>query len=209
MSRGFIDPSWLDVDEHSSALVRRSVSSLDEVYKKAERKVLSACAFYQINLFDIPLDYTAGTGTISSSDTTVTGVGTAFTTELTVGKLLSVGDEKREIVSISNDTTLTIAAALGNEVTTTSFEYSGSIDTIPLKEYAISLALLYLFRAAWGSGQGQRDIYFEKMQEYKQDVGDSYGMLSKNSILGIYEPATGIPDSPEDLGASSSGYGYI
>ena len=49
----------------------------------------------------------AGTGTISSSGTTVTGVGTSFTTELAIGDLITAGGQTRTVASITNNLSLT------------------------------------------------------------------------------------------------------
>jgi len=59
-----------------------------------------------------------GTGTITTSGTTVTGTGTQFTTELQAGWFIVIGSEKREIASISSDTSLTLTGAFSQDYTT-------------------------------------------------------------------------------------------
>jgi len=54
---------------------------------------------------------TTGTGTISSSGTTVTGVGTAFLTDISVGQYIKSGTQKRQVTVVTNDTSLTTATA--------------------------------------------------------------------------------------------------
>lgn len=68
---------------------------------------------------------TAGTGVLTGSidpaaSTTVTGVGTAFTTELAVGDQITVSGETRTISAIASDTSLTVSAAFSNNANDTS-----------------------------------------------------------------------------------------
>ena len=60
------------------------------------------------------------TGTASSTGTAVTGVGTAFTTELSVGDVLAnaAGDEFREVVSIADNTNLVVDSAYTTDLST-------------------------------------------------------------------------------------------
>lgn len=64
---------------------------------------------------------TAGTGTITSSGTAITGVGTLFTTELVVGGSITVGKQSRIISAITSTTALTITTAFTPEVTAVPF----------------------------------------------------------------------------------------
>lgn len=52
-----------------------------------------------------------GTGTVSGVGTAITGSGTAFTTDLSVGDTLVVGAERKVITAITSDTALTIEEA--------------------------------------------------------------------------------------------------
>ncbi len=65
-----------------------------------------------------------GTGTISSSGTTVTGSGTAFTTELREGSILITATGESQIVkSITNATSLTIGAAFSPDLSSADFTH--------------------------------------------------------------------------------------
>lgn len=57
----------------------------------------------------------AGSGTISSTGTAVTGSGSAFTTEAAVGDYLVFGAQRRKITVITSDTALTIESAFSPE----------------------------------------------------------------------------------------------
>lgn len=72
-----------------------------------------------------------GTGNItSSSGTSVTGTGTAFTTELEVGDLITVNGQPRIVASISSDTSLTTTVAFDPALTTTpNVEYVNTATT--------------------------------------------------------------------------------
>ena len=50
-----------------------------------------------------------GTVSVSSGAAAVTGVGTAFTTELNAGDVINIASEEISISTITNDTTLTLA----------------------------------------------------------------------------------------------------
>ena len=81
---------------------------------------------------------TAGTGVLTGSidpaaSTTVTGVGTAFTTELAVGDQITVSGETRTISAIASDTSLTVSAAFSNNANDTSV-MTDSIAVAPLND---------------------------------------------------------------------------
>ncbi len=66
----------------------------------------------------------SGTGTISSSGSTVTGSGTSFTTQLTIGDLITASGQTRTVSTITNNTSLTINAAFSPDLSAgTSFTY--------------------------------------------------------------------------------------
>ena len=66
-------------------------------------------------------DTTTGTGTISSVGVHVTGDTTAFTTELEVGAQVIAAGEVRSVVSITDDTHLTLSAAFSSDITAETF----------------------------------------------------------------------------------------
>jgi hypothetical protein len=79
-----------------------------------------------------------GTGTItaSTSSTTVTGVGTAFTTQLAVGSALYNSQDVLigSVASIASNTSLTLTANSGVAVTASAFQYVAPINGIPAIE---------------------------------------------------------------------------
>jgi flagellar hook protein FlgE len=96
-----------------------------------ERKVVSLVANTSITVdsaFTTSAAYTtpaAGTGALTGSidpaaSTTVTGLGTAFLTELAVGDTITVSGETRTISAIASNTSLTVSAAFSNNADDTS-----------------------------------------------------------------------------------------
>ena len=57
----------------------------------------------------------SGAGTITTNKTTVTGIGTSFLTELSVGRMIIVGTEKVMVASITSATVCTMDATVRSE----------------------------------------------------------------------------------------------
>ena len=67
-----------------------------------------------------------GTGTISSTGTAVTGAGTSFTTELVVGDLIEADGQKKKVISITDNTNLTVDFAFDSDLSSEAFTYHDS-----------------------------------------------------------------------------------
>ena len=74
-----------------------------------------------IVLYGDPL--TAGTGTISSLGTALSGVGTAFTTELKAGSIVRAGGAERRIVEVLDDSTAVLDEAFYPDISGLPFTY--------------------------------------------------------------------------------------
>jgi len=75
------------------------------------------------------------TGTIDpAASTTVTGVGTAFLTEISIGDEIIVSGETRTVSSIASDTSLIVSVAFSNN----SNDTSPDCDPIALVDVIIS-----------------------------------------------------------------------
>lgn len=92
----------------------------------------------------------AGTGTLSSSGTTVTGTGTAFTTQLQVGDYIVVGGVAKQVTVIASDTSLTTSTAFSPALSGAGFIY---IHPQPTDPKACSyFARIYTFaNNTWGT----------------------------------------------------------
>jgi microcystin-dependent protein len=88
----------------------------------------------------------SGTGSLSSSDTTVTGTGTMFTNELHVGDVLIVGDKKRIIGAIVSDTELITLTAFDPILTDSIYQYQQ-----PVASFATQSGNSALFVSAEGN----------------------------------------------------------
>jgi hypothetical protein len=73
----------------------------------------------------------AGTGTISSSGTTITGVGTLFTTELLVNSTIEADSETRTITAIASATSATIDTAFSIALSADTFTVTPKSTEIP------------------------------------------------------------------------------
>ena len=73
-------------------------------------------------------NYTQGIGTVSTSGTAVTGVGTSFLTNLALGNMINVGGQVRVITVIDSDTSLTVGNAFSPNLPAGTL-YSYSADT--------------------------------------------------------------------------------
>ncbi len=75
--------------------------------------------------FQIQSDKTSGTGTISSTGTAVSGSGTSFSSEFSVGDDIVANGETRIISTVTDNTNLTVNSAFSSDLTAgTDFEYS-------------------------------------------------------------------------------------
>ncbi|MCP4570367.1 MAG: hypothetical protein GY841_22525 [FCB group bacterium] len=94
-----------------AAGVRRTVTSL-----VSDTELEIAAAFPSdlppATAFEVPARQ-AGTGTVESAGTTVTGTGTSFTTELWVGASIVVGGQRRTVTAITSDTVLEVDLPFG------------------------------------------------------------------------------------------------
>jgi hypothetical protein len=74
----------------------------------------------------------AGTGTISQTinSMTITGTGTAFTTQLKTGDVITVAGNSYQVITITNDTTLTVAQAAAATYTNSAFTYSLPVERL-------------------------------------------------------------------------------
>ena len=71
-----------------------------------------------------PVAATAGTGTISSTDTSVTGSGTSFTTEVKVGDTITASGEEKIVTNVISDTSLNVSTAFTSGLSGVSFQYT-------------------------------------------------------------------------------------
>lgn len=120
----------------------------------------------------------SGTITANTTSTTVTGTTTAFDTELANGDIIIVGSQERQVISITNSTSLTV-----NTVFTTAFTAN---------TFGREWEFAYLFDAAPGTSEWATDLSgsSDEMHVVVADLGinwtntantvlESYAFLSK------------------------------
>ena len=204
--QNLIDPNWLKEDEHVGSVVTRNPANLAYILNYVDEKIISVLAKKQVNLFDVPLKQSAGTGTISSDGTAIVGSGTSFSTELSVGVIITAGTQSSLITAITDNTNLTVSKSFSPDISGETFTISGYVDSIPLKRYGVAVGLLKMCTSFHGSGRGEKDIYFDKKTDYEKEMVDALSILTKESITGIYDPETGIPDSVEAFTGTIQGF---
>ena len=136
---------------------------------------------------------TAGTGVLTGSidpaaSTTVTGVGTAFTTELAVGDTITVSGETRTISAIASNTSLTVSAAFTDNANDTSV-MTDSMAVAGLNDLALNTTdyvagdkinivgtehdgTTVTASFTYGTGTGQDGITFGSLRDF---VSSSFG----------------------------------
>jgi hypothetical protein len=98
----------VDINTQSLLKIYRNIYGLSKMIGEASRR--HGAKYFTGD--DVTL-----TGTITSSGVTVTGSGTAFTSELSIGDFISAtANEYREVTNISSDTSLTLQVAFNSDI---------------------------------------------------------------------------------------------
>lgn len=63
-------------------------------------------------------------------------------------------------------------------------DVEGYVTSIPFQEYGIILLTRKILSGYWGKRTGNKDIYYQKMVELKDDLADAKRDLTKESIKG-------------------------
>ena len=102
---------------------------------------------------------TAGTGTISTSGTTVTGSGTAFTTQITGRMWIKNGSNYRRVIAVTSNTAATLESAFPSNLSGASFDIVRTeVEQIRSQDYGVYTlsttndAGLELVNPKWGVG---------------------------------------------------------
>lgn len=85
----------------------------------------------------LALANTAGTGTMATSGTNVTGVGTAFTSEVAVGDRITVSGQTRIVATVPGNTSLTVTVAFSPDVVVAAAFTIGKDTVIDLANNAV------------------------------------------------------------------------
>lgn len=133
----------------------------------------------------------AGTVTIAANSTTVTGVGTAFQTAVTVGDLVVVNSETHKVASVANATSMTLATRHISGANTGStavrrWEYYSEVDLPPTtSNYAAAL------------GGSNDEMHIVVVDE------DGQWTNQKNTILEVYQYLSKASDAVLDDGSTN------
>jgi hypothetical protein len=105
-----------------------------------------------INLDSITFDLTINipsaslAGTVTSSGANVTGTSTTFTTDFVVGDSLTINGVSRRIISITNDTALTLEKSFPTDQTDAAYKRGGLADNTVYYTYASSSDVFFSSR---------------------------------------------------------------
>ena len=118
----------------TSTVLQRVTDSVDQNFFFERIQLANTSDYFFVRGIIYNKDRNAGqngTGTISSSGTSVTGVGTLFSSELSIGDLIEVNSQKIKVVDIGSDTTLTLESSFETNLSGESFVYydSNSVDS--------------------------------------------------------------------------------
>jgi len=67
-----------------------------------------------------------------------------------------------------------------------------------LNDYLTAFGLVKLFRAYHGSARGEKDVYWDKVQSYSEEMAEAEKLVNKNTIL-----ADGSTVDDEPLGSDA------
>jgi hypothetical protein len=108
---------------------------------------------------------TAGTGTISTSGTTVTGSGTAFTTQITGRMWIKNGSNYRRVIAVTSNTAATLESAFPSNLSGASFDIVRTeVEQVRSQDYGVYTlsstndAGLRINDPKWGAGNKVANI---------------------------------------------------
>jgi len=77
-----------------------------------------------------------------------------------------------------------VAVALLVPVPSIPVDVDGYVTSLPFQEYGIILLTMKLLSGYWGKRTGNKDIYYQKKQELKDELSDALKLLNKDNIIG-------------------------
>lgn len=137
----------------------------------------------------------SGTASISNSSNTVTGTGTSFTTEVSIGDEIVINSESKRVVNIASDISLNVSSAYASSQTSQTMTITGYPDVWNdrvLKAYATAK-----IKQQWGTNMKKfsgiqmpggvmlngKEIYDEATQELEAIEDDVKSTLSMPSEI--------------------------
>lgn len=143
-------------------------------------------------------DNASGTGTLSSSGTTVTGTGTAFRSQVSVGTTITASGQTRTVTVVTSDTSLTVDSSFSPNLSSAGFTYRQPVMTLtqPGNPDGSPANLLYIDRA-----------------DGRPAFGVNYNFVWVGGGNGVPDPTTWNTLAPGNatvaMGYAGSGRGFI
>ncbi|MEA1998016.1 MAG: hypothetical protein U9N61_01640 [Euryarchaeota archaeon] len=83
-----------------------------------------------------------------------------------------------------------VAVSLRVPVPSIPVDADGYVTSLPFQEYGIVLMTMKIFSGYWGKRTGNKDIYYQKMNELKSELSSALKLLTKETITGSTETDT-------------------
>jgi len=113
-------------------------------------------------------------------------------------KIISSGEDISPILSAIERKLQAVCSYNGVAIADLTLDDDDFITSNALNDYLTAFGLVKLFRAFHGSARGEKDVYWDKVQSYSQELMDAEKLVNKNTIL-----ADGSTVDDEPLGSDA------
>jgi hypothetical protein len=113
-------------------------------------------------------------------------------------KIISSGEDISPILSAIERKLQAVCSYNGVAIADLTVDDDDFITSNALNDYLTAFGLVKLFRAFHGSARGEKDVYWDKVQSYSQELMDAEKLVNKNTIL-----ADGSTVDDEPLGSDA------
>jgi hypothetical protein len=113
-------------------------------------------------------------------------------------KIISSGEDISPILSAIERKLQAVCSYNGVAIADLTLDDDDFITSNALNDYLTAFGLVKLFRAFHGSARGEKDVYWDKVQSYSQELMDAEKLVNKNTIL-----ADGSTVDSEPLGSDA------
>ena len=113
-------------------------------------------------------------------------------------KIISAGEDISPILSAIERKLHAVCSYNGVAIADLTLDDDDFITSNALNDYLTAFGLVKLFRAYHGSARGEKDVYWDKVQSYSEEMAEAEKLVNKNTIL-----ADGSTVDDEPLGSDA------
>jgi len=113
-------------------------------------------------------------------------------------KIISAGEDISPILSAIERKLQAVCSYNGVAIADLTLDDDDFITSNALNDYLTAFGLVKLFRAYHGSARGEKDVYWDKVQSYSEEMAEAEKLVNKNTIL-----ADGSTVDDEPLGSDA------